>query len=247
MCYSATYSFMACGLIWLYTYAFRAKMSRFLIAQQFYWSSMELLQGFGYIYPNNVVIPYLLMAHTITQPMMYFSGYVYKKHNSFLFAEYKYIYYTGLVTLALFIPRFFSDPVIPCNDVFCSLQNNPTPRCVIIPGQHMTWSVPLGYTFNELYITPSIYMHFLFLFVYSAIVAPTNTLFVYILTMCIRFRLVNQMNDVYLERSIGASIWCYIGVIISGGGIREMILDLIERKRRNTIWNKKNSSSQLRG
>ena len=247
MCYSATYSFMACGLIWLYTYAFRAKMNTFLIVQRLYWSSMELLQGLGYIYPNNVIIPYLLMAHTITQPLMYFSGFVYNKHNSFRFVEYKYIYYTGFVTLALFIPRFFSDPIIPCNDVFCSLQNDPTPRCIVIPGQHMTWSVPLGYTFNDLYITPTIYMHFLFFFVYSVLVVPIETLFVYLLTMFISFRLVKQTFDVCLDRSIGASIWCYIGVIISSGGIREMLIDCIERKRRNNIWTNKNSFSQLRG
>jgi hypothetical protein len=197
---------------------------------------MELLQGFGYIYPNNIILPYLLMAHTITQPLVYFSGNVYKKHNSFLFAEYKYIYYTGLVTLLLFIPRVFSDPVIPCSEVFCSLQNNPVPRCVIIPGEHMTWSVPLGYTFNELYITPSFYMHFLFFFGYSIIITPVYSGLNLLLILFIRNYLVNQTSDVYLDESIASSIWCYIGVFITSFGLKDIVFDFMERRR--TIKNK---------
>jgi len=94
----------------------------------------------------------------------------------------------------------------------------------------MTWSVPLGYTFNDLYITPTIYMHFLFLFGYSMLVTPIKSSLHFIFVLFIRYYLVNQTSDVYLDASIAASIWCYIGVVASKIGIQQMIVDLVEKR-----------------
>lgn len=128
-----------------------------------------------------------------------------------MYEKYKYIYLLGIINLVLYIPRFYSTPILPCNEIFCSLMNDPIPRCIIIPNQHMTWSVPLGYTFNEIYLTPNIYTHFLFLFVFSFFVNPIKTIVLMFFVYFIKYYLIKSTNDNILDSSIAASVWCYVG------------------------------------
>ena len=231
MCYSAGYSFFAFSAIQFVSFVYRKQLQNDVLFFNFYWSLMELFQGLGYLYPNNVYIPYALMIHIITQPLMYFTSIVTRKHNSsIMFEKYKYIYILGAVNLCLFIPRFFSTHILPCNETFCSLMNDPTPRCVVLPNQHMTWSVPMGYTFNEIYITPTIYTHFQLFFVFPFIVNPTKAVMHVMFLLFIKYYLFNTTNDIYLDSSIIASIYCYMGVFISKIGIQQILLDFIQSK-----------------
>jgi hypothetical protein len=231
MCYSAGYSFFAFSAIQCVSFVYRKKLQTDVLLFNFYWSLMELLQGLGYLYPNNVYIPYLLMIHTITQPLMYFTNVVTRKHNSsIMFEKYRYIYILGAVNLCLFIPRFFSTHILPCNETFCSLMNDPTPRCVVLPKQHMTWSVPMGYTFNEIYITPTVYTHFQLFFVFSFLVNPKKTMIHFVFVLFIKLYLLKTTNDIYVDSSIVASIWCYLALFIGKIGIHQILLDLIPTK-----------------
>jgi hypothetical protein len=108
--------------------------------------------------------------------------------------------------------------------------NDPTPRCVVLPNQHMTWSVPMGYTFNEIYITPTIYTHFQLFFVFPFIVNPTKAVMHVMFLLFIKYYLFNTTNDIYLDSSIIASIYCYMGVFISKIGIQQILLDFIQSK-----------------
>jgi hypothetical protein len=108
--------------------------------------------------------------------------------------------------------------------------NDPTPRCVVLPNQHMTWSVPLGYTFNEIYTTPTQYTHFLFFFVFPFLVNPTETVLHFAFVLFIKFYLLKTTNDIYLDSSIIGSIWCYMGVFISHIGLHHILLDFTQTK-----------------
>jgi len=229
MCYSAGYSFFAFFVVQSLSFIYRKKSSNITLFFSFYWSLMELFQGFGYLYPSNVYIPYVLMIHTITQPLAYFTNVVTSKYNSsIMFEKYKYIYILGIVNLVLFIPRFFSTPILPCNETFCSLMDNPTPRCIVLPNQHMTWSIPMGYTFNEIYMTPTIYTHFQLYFIFSFIVNPKDTILHFAFINFIKFYIFKRTNNIYLDSSIIASIWCYIGVFISRIEIQHFLLDILQ-------------------
>lgn len=189
---------------------------------------MELVQGLGYIYPDNQIIPYLLMAHTTCQQLVYFSFIVYNKRRSFCYHEYKHIYNFGLVTILLTIPRFFATPVIPCQEVFCSLYDDITPRCIINKVPHITWSVPMGYTFNQIYMTPTIYTHFLLFFFFPLFVDLKKTakhgLLMILLKIFFFVRSDNSMSgDRYVDTSSNASIWCFIGVLIQYSGLMPVI------------------------
>lgn len=223
MCYNATFSAIAFVFVLIVTLYKSLFVRTPLYKTQFmlYWTAMEFLQMLGYLYPTNHIIPYMLMIHTATQPLVYFSGIVVDKHNgnfNLAFEKYKLIYFYGIVTTILYLVRMiemFSPANLPCNEIFCSLYDNNTPRCITENVQHMTWSVPMGYSFNNLYITPTLYYHFTMTFLFPSVINPYVTFCHIMFIICLKYLLFNSTGNIYVDDSIVASIWCYIGIASS--------------------------------
>lgn len=223
MCYNATYSGIAFVFVLICTlYKSWSGISPLYKTQfMIYWALMELLQMLGYLYPNDNIIPYLLMIHTATQPLVYFSGIVVdesKGNFQVALSKYKLIYFYGVITTVLYLARMiqiFSSRVSPCNEIFCSLYDNDTPRCITENIQHMTWSVPMGYTFNNLYITPTLYYHFTMTFLFPMLINPKITICHIMFIIGLKYLLFQTSGNIYVDDSIVASIWCYIGITCS--------------------------------
>lgn len=223
MCYNATWSGLAFLFVLICTVykSFSCKIPLYKTQFMIYWATMEFLQMLGYLYPANIAIPYLLMIHTATQPIVYFSGIVmdqYSGNFQAAFEKYKLIYFYGIVSTALYLVRMihmFSPHTLPCNEIFCSLYDNDTPRCITENLQHMTWSVPMGPSFNNLYITPTLYYHFTMTFLFPMLINPTITLCHIMFIIGLKYLLFQTTGNIYLDDSIVASIWCYIGIASS--------------------------------
>lgn len=223
MCYNAKYSGIAFLFVTICTcYKLLSNKIQLYKAQfMIYWALMELLQMIGYLYPTNTIIPYLLIIHTATQPLIYFSGIVVDQHDGNFwkaYEKYKLIYYYGIVSTLLYLVRtlsIFSSHILPCNEIFCSLYDNDTPRCVTENIQHMTWSVPMGYSFNNLYITPTLYYHFTMTFLFPIFINPKITVCHLVFIIGLKYLLFQTSGNIYVDDSIVASIWCYIGITCS--------------------------------
>lgn len=102
-----------------------------------------------------------------------------------------------------------------CNETFCSLYDNPTPRCIVQDVQHMTWTIPMSYSFNNLYITPTLYYHFTMIFLFPMMINPTATIKHLLFIIAIKYLLFQSTGNMFVDDSIVASIWCYIGITCS--------------------------------
>jgi hypothetical protein len=224
MCFGPVQSFTAFGtivVVTLYLYFYKGtyyykNTTRMLI--QCFWALMELLQYLGYVYPSNASIAYGLILHSYFQPLVLLTSTIYATDNSLSLKKYYLVYSACIITVALNIVSLFSKTLAtPCIDVFCSLNNDTTPRCVTENVVHMTWSVPRGYVLGMSYLTPTFFTHFLFSFIIPALINLKMSLLVISIPVFMNYLFWDSSKDMIVNESVIASIWCYVGLFLGCG------------------------------
>jgi hypothetical protein len=239
MCFSADYSLAAalvCTTMTLTLPRYLApQKTLFYTAHGAFWSSMEWLQLLGYMDPKNRVVVYALMAHVMVQPVAHFCAAILVQYPRAQLAHGFRVHAKMLclaaVSSALTSSRLvFGRIMIPCDDTFCSLLDDATPRCLIM-SPHMTWSAPLGMLPTGLYGTlHHATFHFIFFTIAPFFVSPVFGV-LSVLSTILAYNTTGIPRDP-LSLSVWASVWCLTANIIGAGApLLDMMIRRIERSR----------------
>lgn len=238
MCFSAAHSLGAASLCTVMTLTlpryFAPQKAAIYTMHGAFWTSMEWLQFIGYMYPDSRVVAYALMVHVVVQPVAIMCAACVVKHPSAGrgLRAHADLLLIGTVGAVLILARMLVGSVmLPCADSFCSLYGDPTPRCVIMPPNHMTWSVPLRLLPTGLYGTlHHATYHFLFFIIATCVISPVCGMLTAMST-AVSYYVTGAPRD-WEVLSVWASIWCLIGVVLTMG---LPVLDMIMRRSESEL------------
>jgi len=194
----------------------------FSYTEYMFWMSMPIFQYLGYHFPANPSVARYLWCHIIIQPFFInmlvatmASGPVIWNETvqrTIFTANCKIIFISAILQFTRLIPPYD----VGCNDIFCSLNGNMEPRCLLPPEvPHMTWSIPTNNRFPAIPTTVAYYAT-------TAFLMPMNLSFIYSLFWTSQFAAAKILLKIYysntmermVENSVAASIWCVAGTAL---------------------------------
>jgi hypothetical protein len=224
MCYSEAASFAAavlCTVMSLTIPRFvTPSMSSLYTVYGLLASSMEWLQFLGYRHPTVAAIPYAATVHVILQPVGILAVAVAISRENRdatprevirTIREHAIVRLAVVCSAVVLLRLVWGEPTLPCNDLFCGLLDDTTPRCVLA-SPHMTWTVPLRTLPTGLYGTIHLMTyHFIFLSLAPALICPLAAILTW-LPVCYAI-IDTRIPTSYYDASILGSVWCYSAVI----------------------------------